>query len=96
MEEKEIETSTFDEDIKENFNRDNILKSIENEQQINRAVLNCYGETLGVIKDIAKMINKLVEDISILGQDKLLDFFETIKNNVENMKEETEETTEDK
>lgn len=78
----EITDLGIDADVLQDITKDDVLLTIENPELLNRAILNCFAETLSELKKVAKTLNQFYQTISICSQDKILDYFVKLNENV--------------
>lgn len=85
MEEKktiDIREVGIDEDVLEQITKDDVNKIIKDPKLLNRAILNCFAECLSEIKKVTKILNQFNQTISIVSQEKLLDYFGELDKNI--------------
>lgn len=74
MENKEIKTAEIDEDVVKTISEADILKSVENDTQMKRALLNFVCETISQLKEMSANISELQNILSICSNDKMYDY----------------------
>lgn len=85
MEEKkeiEVKDTGIDNDILKQLTEEDVLKTIENQELLNRAILNCFAECLAELKKVAKTLDQFNQTVAICGQEKLIDYFGRLNENV--------------
>lgn len=85
MEEKkriDIQDAGIDADVLEDITKEDITKVINDPQLLNRAILNAFAECLSEMKKVAKCVEHFQEVVSLCAQEKLLDYFGKLNDNV--------------
>ena len=89
--EVDIRDLGIDKEVLEKILGEDVLKTIDDPKLLNRAILNYFAENFALLNKIAESLEKLQRLFTILGQEKLLDYFGTLKNNF--VKEEKRQIT---
>lgn len=91
MEEKKVEMPQADKEAIEAMQRERIALGISTEQEMRRTELNALLELHTVIGTVQKALGELHNTITILGADKLTNYFKELSENVK--KEEARQET---
>ena len=76
------ENAGLDVEAVETMVADSIYKTISDPKLMNRALLNCFCELMGELKDMKKQFDEFMETISIASADKVTEFFTKTKDNL--------------
>ena len=72
----------IDKDVLDAMKDADILKSISDEVQLKRIVLNFFCELLSEVKDLRKSFEEFNQIISVCSTDKITSFFKELNKNV--------------
>lgn len=73
----------IDKDVLDVMKQDDILQAISDPKEANRLILNCFSEFLSEIQKLRKEIDDLSSVISVVGSDKIAEFFKQLSGNVQ-------------
>ena len=76
----DIKAAEIDPDV---LGRDCVLKVIDNEKEMRRAELNCLCEMLSQLNHLHIALDEMLNILSIAGNDKIVEFFSAVRENME-------------
>lgn len=84
VKEEKIQVSggKIDPDVLDVLKQEDILKSISDDKQAKRLILNCFCELLSEIKGLRSQFEEFSQMISVCSADKLSSFFKELQKNI--------------
>ncbi len=79
----DIKAAEIDLDVLSELGRDCVLKVIDNEKEMRRAELNCMCEMLSQLNHMHIALDEMLNILSIAGNDKIVEFFSAVRENME-------------
>jgi hypothetical protein len=90
----DIKPADIDMDVLSILGRDCALAAVESDKEMRRLELNCLCEMLSQMKHFQTALDETLNILSIVGNDKIVDFFAAMRENM--AKEEAAKEAEDK
>lgn len=81
-EEVKISGGEVDKEVMQEVVKKNVLSALDDEKSIKRIIFNAFAELLSEMKGLNKNVEDFNSLITIIGADKIKDYFGTLKDNI--------------